>query len=60
VVFLPLFSDGLCSLTDKTAVSSNFPNIYEVSSKRQHNWLDIFVTMPPIQKTKQIKNKETL
>ncbi|HHX2519778.1 TPA: purine catabolism protein PucB [Neisseria subflava] len=45
---------------DKTAVSSNFPNIYEISSKRQHNWLGIFVTMPPIQKTKQIKNKETL
>jgi len=60
VVFLPLFSDGLCSLTGKTAVSSNFPNIYEISSKRQHNWFGIFVTMPPIQKTKQIKNKETL
>ena len=57
---MPLFSDGLGSLTDKTAVSSNFPNIYEISSKRQHNWLGIFVTMPPIQKTKQIKNKETL
>ncbi|OFV33379.1 purine catabolism protein PucB [Neisseria sp. HMSC15G01] len=60
MVFLPLFSDGLGSLTDKTAISSNFPNIYEISSKRQHNWLSIFVTMPPIQKTKQIKNKETL
>jgi len=60
VVFLSLFSDGLGSLADKTAVSSNFPNIYEISSKRQHNWLGIFVTMPPIQKTKQIKNKETL
>ncbi|EFC53349.1 purine catabolism protein PucB [Neisseria sp. HMSC063B05] len=60
MVFLPLFSDGPGSLTDKTAVSSNFPNIYEISSKRQHNWLGIFVAMPPIQKTKQIKNKETL
>jgi purine catabolism protein pucB len=60
VVFLPLFSDGLGSLTDKTDVSSYFPNIYEIPSKRQHNWLGIFVTMPPIQKTKQIKNKETL
>jgi purine catabolism protein pucB len=60
VVFLPLFSDGPCSLMDKAAVSSNFSNIYEISSKRQHNWLGIFVTMPPIQKTKQIKNKETL
>ncbi|EER57077.1 hypothetical protein NEIFL0001_2217 [Neisseria flavescens SK114] len=60
MVFLSLFSDGPGSLTDKTAVSSNFPNIYEISSKRQHNWLGIFVTMPPIQKTKQINNKETL
>jgi purine catabolism protein pucB len=60
VVFLPLFSDGPGSLTDKTAISSNFSNIYEISSKRQHNQLGIFVTMPPIQKTKQIKNKETL
>ncbi|OHP61581.1 purine catabolism protein PucB [Neisseria sp. HMSC064F03] len=60
MVFLPLFSDGPGSLMDKTAVSSNFPNIYEISLKRQHNWLGIFVTMPPIQKTKQIKNKETL
>jgi len=60
VVFLPLFSDGPGSLTDTTAVSSNFPNIYEISSKRQHNWLGILVTMLPIQKTKQIKNKETL
>jgi len=56
VVFLPLFSDGLCSLTDKTAVFLNFPNIYEISSKRQHNWLGNFVTMPPIQKN-QINQK---
>jgi purine catabolism protein pucB len=60
VVFLPLFSDGPGSLMDKTEVSSNFSNIYEISSKRQHNQFGIFVTMPPIQKTKQIKNKETL
>lgn len=58
MVFLPLFSDGLCSFTDKTAVSSNFPNIYEISSKRQHNWLGIFDTIRRFKKSNKSKTRK--